>query len=74
MHQTGKTLIFAGILLTVVGIILYFMPNVLKWFGHLPGDIRIKNENFRLFAPIASMLVVSLVISLLLWIIRKIVS
>lgn len=72
MHQTGKILIFAGILLVLIGIIVYFMPNIFKWFGHLPGDIRFKNENFSLFAPIASMLVISLVISLLLWIIRKI--
>ncbi len=72
MHQTGKILMFAGILLIAVGLLLYFIPTIFRWFGHLPGDIRIKNENFSLFVPITSMLIISFAISFLLWIIRKI--
>ena len=72
MQQTGKYIILIGILLVVVGIILYFLGNKLSWFGHLPGDIRIKKENFVFYAPMTSMILLSLVVSFLLWILSRI--
>jgi len=72
MQQIGKIVIIIGLLFIIAGIILYFFSNKLQWFGHLPGDIKIKKEHFSLYAPITSMLLVSFVISLILWIISKI--
>ena len=71
MQNLGKYLIFGGILLTVVGVFLYFFGSKFSWFGKLPGDIAIKKENFSFYIPITSMLLVSLAISGVLWIFRK---
>jgi len=72
MHQMGKYLIIIGIILVVVGLILFFLGNKLSWFGNLPGDIKIKRDNFVLYAPIASMILLSIVLSLLLWLFSRI--
>ena len=72
MQQTGKILIIAGLVLLVAGLIVYFAGNKLGWLGHLPGDIRIERENFKLYIPITTMLLISIVLSLIIYLIRKI--
>lgn len=62
----ARWLILAGLILVVVGLVLQFAPGLLGWFGRLPGDIRIEGENGRVFIPITSMIIVSVVLSLLL--------
>lgn len=65
----GKNLILIGIVLIVIGI---FWPWLQKIpLGKLPGDILIKKEGFRLFLPITSCLLVSGILSLILWFFRK---
>ena len=59
----GNTLIVVGAGLVVLGILAKF--GLLSWFGNLPGDIRIENERTTIFAPIASMIVLSVVGSVL---------
>jgi len=59
-------LIGAGIAILAIGLALKFAPWLINWFGRLPGDIRIQNENSFIFIPLASMLVVSVVLSLVL--------
>lgn len=71
MPQITKILIIAGIVLVVAGIIYWIGGKYLDWFGHLPGDIRVEKENFKLFIPITTMLLVSILLSLILWIIRR---
>jgi magnesium-transporting ATPase (P-type) len=72
MQQIGKYIIVTGIIILIIGLVLYFAGNKLQWFGNLPGDIKIKRENFRLYAPITSMILISAVLSFILWIISKI--
>ncbi len=72
MHQIGKYLMIGGVILAVVGLILFFLGNKFSWFGNLPGDIKIKRDNFVFYAPIASMLLISAVLSFLLWLFSKI--
>lgn len=72
MQQIGKYVIIAGIFLVVVGVILYFAGNKLGWLGNLPGDIKIKRENFTFYAPITTMILISIFLSILFWIISKI--
>ena len=69
--ETGKYIILAGALIIIVGVIVYFFHDKLNWIGRLPGDIRIEKGNFRFYFPIATMIVLSLVVTLLVWIIRK---
>jgi hypothetical protein len=71
MEQLGKILIFCGIILTIAGLIVYFAGDKLTWLGHLPGDIRIVKENMRFYFPITTMIIVSVVLSLILYIIRR---
>ncbi|MFP4155691.1 MAG: DUF2905 domain-containing protein [Halothiobacillaceae bacterium] len=62
----SRWLIVAGAVLLVLGLIWHYAPWLLNWFGRLPGDIRIENGNTRIYIPIVSMLIVSIVISVVL--------
>ena len=69
---TPKILMLIGLGLFVLGLLLNFSPGLFSWFGKLPGDIRIEEENRYVFFPITSMIVISLVLSLLFnWFFRK---
>lgn len=72
MQQIGKYIIITGVAIVIIGVIIYFAGNKLQWFGNLPGDIKVKRENFSLYAPITSMLLISAILSFLLWLISKI--
>jgi hypothetical protein len=67
----SRILIFAGLTLVALGAILHFAPWLLNWFGKLPGDIRIESGRTRVFIPITSMIVVSIVLSVLISIFRR---
>lgn len=71
MEQLGRILIFAGIVLLIAGLVLYFAGDKLSWLGHLPGDIRIEKENVRFYFPLTTMIIVSVVLSLILYLLRK---
>jgi H+/Cl- antiporter ClcA len=71
MNQTGKILIVAGIVLVVAGLILYFAGDKLNWLGRLPGDIRIEKGNTRFYFPVTTMIVLSALLSFILWVIRR---
>jgi hypothetical protein len=74
MEQTGKLLILIGAIIILLGIVIAFAGNKFSWFGHLPGDIRIEKDNVKFYAPLASMLLVSIVLTILIWIVRKFLS
>ncbi|MDG6772874.1 DUF2905 domain-containing protein [Thiomicrorhabdus sp. ZW0627] len=62
----ARWFIIAGLALVGIGLILHFAPWMLNWFGRLPGDIDIKSENGRVFVPITSMIVVSLILTVII--------
>jgi hypothetical protein len=62
-------LVAAGLLLVVAGLLVQL--GWLRWFGHLPGDIRIERDNLHVYAPIVSMLLISLLLSLLWALLRR---
>lgn len=64
--ELGRWLIVLGLLLVLLGAVLYFFPRLFAWFGHLPGDIRIERDGVYVFVPITSMLVVSVLLTLFL--------
>jgi len=70
--DTGKYVIIIGGIVVLIGIIIYFFHDKLHWIGHLPGDIRIEKENFRFYFPITTMILISLVITVIIQIIRRI--
>ena len=70
MNELAKGLILLGAVLIAVGLILLFFQKV-PFLGRLPGDILIKRENFTFSFPLATSIVVSLLISLILYLIGK---
>ena len=75
MSQPGKLLVLIGLLLATFGAFLWLGGSSLfSWFGRLPGDIRIERPGFRFYAPLMSMLLVSVVLSGLLWLWRRFVG
>ena len=71
MQVIGKMLILFGLVVVVVGIVLAFSDKV-PFLGKLPGDIHIKKENFRIYFPITTSIVLSFLISLVFWILSHI--
>jgi len=71
LEQLGKILIISGIILVIAGLIVYFAGDKLGWLGHLPGDVRIEKENIKIYFPITTMIILSVLISLIIFIIRK---
>ena len=65
----GPVIVGVGVVIVIVG--LLWWAGALRWFGRLPGDIRIERESVRVYAPIVSMLLLSVVISLVLWVVRR---
>ena len=65
----GTILITIGVGLILVGLLIW--SGSLSWFGRLPGDIRIERETVRVYLPIMSMLIVSVVLSLVLYVVRR---
>jgi len=66
IRPLGPFLIGAGVILILIGLAVTFGGGLLGWFGHLPGDIRIERDNVRVFIPITSMILISVVGTLLL--------
>jgi hypothetical protein len=65
----GNVLILAGIVLILAGVLAKY--GLMGWFGHLPGDIRIKGEHGAFYFPLTTMILLSVVLNLLLQLIRK---
>jgi hypothetical protein len=65
----GPLLIAAGLALALIGVLVSL--GGLGWFGRLPGDIRIERESLRVYIPFASMIVISVVLSLVLYLVRR---
>ena len=69
--NTGKYIIIAGTLLIVFGVIIYFFHDKLHWIGRLPGDVRIEKDNFKFYFPIATMILLSILVSLVVYVLKK---
>ncbi len=70
MADFGKFLILFGAIAVVVGVIFLISPNI-PWLGRLPGDILIRRKNFTFYFPLATSLILSLLLTLLINFLRK---
>jgi membrane protein implicated in regulation of membrane protease activity len=70
MSEIGKFLIIAGLLITLVGVLLWSGPGK-GWIGRLPGDLHYSRGDFHFYFPIATCLIISALLTLLLWLFRK---
>ena len=67
----GKLIMLMGAGIVILGLLVFFFHNKLHWLGRLPGDIRIEKPGFRFYFPITTMILLSAVLSLILYIVRK---
>ena len=70
MVGIGRTLIFVGVVLVLIGV-LFTLGGKFPWLGNLPGDIKIERSGFTFYLPLTSCIVVSAVISLVLYLLRR---
>ena len=68
-RSVGLLVIIFGVGAVLTGLLIY--SGALSWFGRLPGDIRYESDHVRVYVPIVSMLIVSLVLSLLFYLLRR---
>ena len=70
MGDIGKLLIVFGVLIAVAGVVLVLVGRV-PWLGRLPGDVLIRRGNWTFYFPLATSLLLSVVLSLLIWMIGR---
>lgn len=67
--DVGPWLVGIGLAVALIGVLAW--TGALSWFGRLPGDIRITSGNTRVFIPLTSMLLASIVLSIIITLIRR---
>jgi hypothetical protein len=70
MHDIGKMMVIAGLLLAIIGALLWKFGG-LGPLGRLPGDISVQKENFSFSFPIVTCLLLSIVLTFLMWLFRR---
>ena len=70
MHDLGKILIAFGLLIVLAGVVLVVVGRV-PWIGRLPGDIHIQRGNFTFYFPLATSLLLSIVLTLILYLLGR---
>ena len=68
-RSAGVMVIAVGVIIVIAGLLA--LSGAFSWLGRLPGDIRIERENFKLYIPVVSMLLISLLLSSVIWVIRR---
>ena len=68
-RSVGALVIGVGLVVVVVGVVIW--AGALSWFGRLPGDFRIERDGLRIYFPLASMILVSIALSLLSYLLRR---
>jgi H+/Cl- antiporter ClcA len=62
----GILLIMVALIIALVGAVIYFAGASFSWFGNLPGDLKVERKNFTFYFPLATMLVLSVVLSIII--------
>lgn len=70
MTGIGRSLIAIGLIIALVGVVLAFSDRI-PWLGRLPGDIIIRKGNFSFYFPLATCIIISIILSLIFLLLRK---
>ena len=71
MNGLGRPLIILGLILIAAGLAISFAPRLPTWLGRLPGDINIKRANFSFHFPLMTCLLISAILSFVMWLFRR---
>ena len=73
-NSAGKILIVTGAIVTAAGILILFRDSLpfIRHIGRLPGDINIQGKNFSFYFPLATGIIISIILSLILYVLNKI--
>jgi hypothetical protein len=71
MNGPGRALITAGLVLVAAGVLISFAPKFPTWLGRLPGDITFKRGTFSFYFPLATCVLLSAILSFILWLLKK---
>lgn len=66
----GKLLILLGVFIIIAGVLL-LLGGKIPWVGRLPGDLIVRREKFTFYFPITTSILISIILTLLLWILKK---
>jgi len=69
--ETGKWIILTGIIIIVVGVVIYFFHDKLHWLGRLPGDIRVEKGNTRFYFPVTTLIIISVLLTVIVNLIKR---
>jgi hypothetical protein len=67
--NVGLAVVVMGLIVVLAGLLWIMAPSI-PWFGRLPGDIRLEGKSFSFYFPLASCLLLSVVLSAILWAFR----
>lgn len=67
MHPIAKLLIISGVVLIVAGLVWHFVGRTGIPLGKLPGDVAVEKENFKFYFPITTSILISVLLTLILW-------
>ncbi|MEW6584819.1 MAG: DUF2905 domain-containing protein [Nitrospirota bacterium] len=70
VHYIGKMLVIIGVITVALGGLL-MLSGKISWLGRLPGDIVIQKKNFTFYFPLATSIIISVILSLVLWLIGR---
>jgi hypothetical protein len=71
MNEFGKILVFVGLAIAALGGVIWLSAHFNLPLGRLPGDIRIEREHFKFYFPLTTCILISAVLMLILWLLRK---
>lgn len=69
--EIGKLLIGLGLIIVLLGLLIFFLGDKMGWLGNLPGDLRFERGNTRVYLPVVSMILLSIVLTIIVNLFRK---
>ena len=74
MERLGKIIIVIGFIVVIAGVVTWLFGDKFRWLGRLPGDISVERENFKFYMPVTTMIIISIVLSAIVWLIRQLIK
>ena len=70
IQQIGRFFIILGLIISAIGALL-LLSGKIPWIGRLPGDIIMQKKNFTFYFPLATSIIISIILTLLFWVLGR---